>query len=294
MRTDKRISSKVLLWNKTKFSCLITVRVTRKWTSVSGENYQSDLGSGTVKRNVIDFLVSSDDVTNMFADVFPTTPTCGWLTADLYMCIGHSCPTRIDLSLWRNSFQSQRAFISESIYLISQKMKLACYLWFFDFHDSLVENHRYTTASCEHVWVSSASFHAYQLPYLFPIFFCESDDTLFTTGPLFHEYIDFLVEFSGCLFSRCAWFVCHVEYSTKKSYRQPTRWKDNRGVLETYHILTMGSFFRLIGNQHFYVMRNGATRENQNGAQILLYSFAVWLVVVFGIQSLLDICMERE
>ena len=53
-----------------------------KCTSVSGENYQSDLGSGTVKRNVIDFLVSSDDVTNMFADVFPTTPTCGWLTAD--------------------------------------------------------------------------------------------------------------------------------------------------------------------------------------------------------------------
>ena len=85
----------------------------------------------------------------------------------------------------------------------------------------------------EHVWVSSASFHAYQQSYLFPIFFCESDDTLFTTGPLFHEFIDFLVEFSGCLLSRCAWFVRHVVYSTKKSYRQPTRWKDNRGVLET-------------------------------------------------------------
>ena len=89
MRTDKLISSKVLFWNKTKFSCLITVRVTMKCTSVSGENYQFDLRSGTVKRNVIDFLVSSDDVTNMFADVFPTTPTCGWLTADHYMCIGH-------------------------------------------------------------------------------------------------------------------------------------------------------------------------------------------------------------
>lgn len=61
-----------------------------KCTAVSGEKFQSDLGSGTVKRNVIDFLVSSDDVTNMFADVFPTTPTCGWLTADHYMCIGHS------------------------------------------------------------------------------------------------------------------------------------------------------------------------------------------------------------
>ena len=125
--------------------------MTRKWTSVSGENYQSDLGSGTVKRNAINFLVSSDDVTNMFADVFPTTPTCGWLTADHYMCIGHSCPTRIDLSLWRNSFQSLKAFISESIYLISQKIKLACYLWFLDFHDSLVENHRYTKAS----WVNT-------------------------------------------------------------------------------------------------------------------------------------------
>ena len=150
-RIDSLISSKVLLRNKTKFSCLITVRVTRKCTAVSRENYQSDLGSGTVKRNVIDFLVSSDDVTNMFADVFPTTPTCGWLTADHYMCIGHSCPTRIDLSLWRNSFQSLKAFISESICLISQKIKLACYLWFLDFHDSIVENHRYTIPS----WVNT-------------------------------------------------------------------------------------------------------------------------------------------
>ena len=151
MRTDKLIGSKALLWNKTKFSCLITVRVTRKCTAISEENYQSDLGSGTVKRNVIDFLVSSDDVTNMFADVFPTTPTCGWLTSDHYMCIGHSCPTRIDLSLWRNSFQSLKAFISESICLISQKIKLACYLWFLDFHDSIVENHRYTIPS----WVNT-------------------------------------------------------------------------------------------------------------------------------------------
>ena len=77
----------------------------------------------------------------------------------------------------------------------------------------------HNTELSEHVWVSSASFHAYQQSYLFPIFFCESDDTLFTTGPLFHEFVDFLVEFSGCLLCRCYCFVCHVGNSRKKSYR---------------------------------------------------------------------------
>ena len=192
-----------------------------KCTAVSGEKFQSDLGSGTVKRNVIDFLVSSDDVTNMFADVFPTTPTCGWLTADHYMCIGHSCPTRIDLSLWRNWFPEPES-VHFWEYLPDITKNQTCMLslvlrfpWF-DRRKPSVHN----TELSEHVWVSSASFHAYQLPYLFPIFFCESDDTLFTTGPLFHEFVDFLVEFSGCLLCRCYCFVCHVENSRKKSYRR--------------------------------------------------------------------------
>ena len=153
---------------------------------------------------------------------------------------------------------------------------------FLDFHDSIVENHRYTIPSwvntCELVrqvfmhinYHTSSQFSSVKVMTRFlplDLSFMNSSISSSSSAAVFFVAVTVL---SAMLGTR--------ERSLTGAYLIKEQPRSTRKGDSFLVLLLPLQQLRLIGigNLLFYVMRNGSTRENQNGAHVILSSCFRW------------------